>query len=94
MIAELAMITTEWHEAGRAEFEKKCGNLDYDTYAPKSIIEKRKYYYLDEKDSGAFMVNTQGEIFRIKAYGQVDKRKFVGNVGDVTGQDLQKARWW
>jgi len=52
------------------------------------IREKRKYTYLDCGSTGYFMIeNSTGEIFNIKAYGQIDKNKKqkadLGNIKDI-----------
>ena len=89
MKEQLEALAREWHEAGRALFDKRCPNLIYDTYAPKQVIEKNKYFYLDQRGSGFFMVEkTSGNIYGIKAYGVINRRKLVGHVSTVTGDML------
>lgn len=60
--------------------------------------EKKKYFNLDVGSSGAFMVDRiTGEIFNIKAYGQIDKNKKIkANLGNIKTCDiktLHSKRW-
>jgi hypothetical protein len=67
----------------------------YDDQLEKAVIEKKKYFYLDEGTSGVYMVEIEtGDIYGIKAYGKIHRQKFVGNVDEVTGADLHRLRWW
>jgi hypothetical protein len=95
--AKVDGLLRDWHEAGRAEFESHYGHLNYDTYATKSAMYGRKWANLDEGGgphrSGAFMLNREdGNIYRIKAYGVPNLRKFVGHLDTVSGQDLYSRR--
>jgi len=96
MREKLEKLAKDWHEAGRADFEKSYENLNYDNYAPKSVKEARKHYYLDEKTGGAFIVDkATGTVWRLKSkYGLPNKRKVCGNVETITGNDLYRLRWW
>lgn len=88
-------LLAEWHEAGRAEFEQTFPHLTYDTYLPKRLIVKRRYLYLDEGTSGAWMVErATGDVFSIKAYGVPDRKKRLGHLKEITGADLHRLRWW
>lgn len=95
-IERLNALLADWHEAGRAEFERTAPNLTYDTYSPKRLIIKRKYLYLDEGTCGVWLVDrATGEVYRIKsAYGVPDKRKCLGHIDTITGADLHRLRWW
>jgi len=95
MKEKLEKLANDWHEAGRNEFENHNSHLVYDDYAPKTVIEARKYFYLDAGTSGAFVVDKMsGDIFKIKSYGVPNKKKFVGHVDEITGADLSRLRWW
>lgn len=83
-----------WHEAGRAEFERRCPSLDYDSYYAKTAHERRKYIALDEGStdgvhrSGVYLVDrATGEVWTIKGYGVPNRR--LGTVTDVIA-----ARGW
>lgn len=90
----LETLARDWHEAGRQNFETNYRGLNYDTYSPKLVTEKKKYFYLDENTCGVFMVEkSTGNFYRIKAYGQINRKKFCGNIETVTGIDLNKLRW-
>ncbi len=92
---KLEQLLKEWHELGRENFNKNYSNLNYDTYEPKILIEKSKYYYLNERTCGVYMVDKfSGDIFRIKAYGQINKNKKIGNISTITGRDLLRFRWY
>jgi hypothetical protein len=61
-----------WHENGRSFFTKSYPKLDYDSdqYAKKAKDRGKKYIYLDEGGSGAFLLEkATGDVFRIKGYG-------------------------
>ena len=96
MIKQAEKLCKEWHEAGREDFEKSHPSLNYDTYAPKKAIEKRKYINLDEGTSGAFLVDkTDGCIYRIKSkYGVPNRKKPIGYIDQVTGEMLNRWRWY
>jgi hypothetical protein len=70
------------------------------THAPDfwHAIERSKYIALNCGTSGAFMVErATGEIYNIKAYGQIDKNKKakadLGNIGNVDPAFLQSKRF-
>jgi hypothetical protein len=96
MKERIDVLLHEWHEAGRADFEASYHNLNYDSCSPKVAREKSKYINLDEDHSGAFMLDkTDGNIYRIKsAYGVPNKRKLAGNIDTITGDVLNRLRWW
>lgn len=62
------------------------------------IKEKAKYFYLNCGTSGAFMVDRiTGEIYNIKAYGQIDKNKKIkadlGNIKNCNSEILHSKRY-
>jgi len=82
---EIRELLTAWHEAGRAAFERSYTSLQYDTYEPKTVKERRKYLALDRGTSGYFLVDrATGEVFSIKGYGVPNRR--VGTVEELTAQ--------
>jgi len=97
MKAKLEQLVKDWHEAGRAEFEGKYSNLNYDApeYA-KTVKEKSKYFYLDEGTSGAFVVEKlTGDVYCIKGYGVPNRKKVCGNIHNgITGEVLNRLRRW
>jgi hypothetical protein len=96
LLEKAQKLAKEWHEAGRNYFEQAYPVLDYDNYAPKKVIEKRKYINLDEGNSGAFLIDkTDGLVYRIKsAYGVPNKKKCLGHINVVTGDKLNHYRWY
>jgi hypothetical protein len=92
----ITQLLHDWHEAGRASFERSAPNLTYDTYAPKRAIQRQKYILLDEGTSGAFILDrTSGLIVRLKSkYGVPNPQKPCGQLGVVTGEQLARWRWW
>ena len=92
----LDKLLKDWHEAGRAEFEATYENLVYDEQYFKAAIEKKKYICLDERNSGAFLIDkTDGNVYRIKSkYGVPNKKKLCGHIDTITGADLNRLRWW
>jgi hypothetical protein len=92
----LTQLLHDWHEAGRASFERSAPNLTYDTYAPKRAIQRQKYILLDDGTSGAFILDrTSGLIMRLKSkYGVPNAKKPCGIIGEVTGAQLASWRWW
>jgi hypothetical protein len=82
---EILAFLRAWHENGRARFERDCGSLVYDEYAPKTAKERRKYIALDEGRSGRFLVDkATGVVFTIKAYGTTNRR--IGTLAELTAQ--------
>ena len=92
---QIQELIHDWHEQGRAAFESEYHNLDYDSAGyRKSAKEKKKYVYLDDGTSGAFMLDrATGGIYTIKAYGCINRRGFVGNLGKISGATLVQYRW-
>ena len=87
-------LLADWHEA---MWKSKPYNdrAMYDSGDAKTATARKKYTCLDTGTSGAFMLdNATGEVFCIKGYGKVDKRKRVGVLGDIDGEDLVRCRWW
>ena len=93
---DLNKLLSDWHEAGRNRFESNYNALNYDSYSPKRSVEKTKYICLDEGNSGAFIIDkTDGSVYRIKSkYGVPNKKKLCGNIGAITGSELNRLRWW
>lgn len=92
--SRINQLLSDWHEAGRASFEKHYPSLDYDTDQRHAAIWQRKYILLNEGTSGAFAVDrADGNVYRIKAYGVPNKRKLVGHINELAGLDLLVKRW-
>ena len=88
-------VLTQWHERGRADFERSYSNLNYDTYYTKHFHVGGKYIRLDSGTSGMFMADIEtGLIYGIKGYGVPDKKKVVGNLWDENwnGADLYRRQ--
>ena len=96
MEEKIQKLINEWHEAGRASFEARYQNLVYDRDCPKRFVIKRKYVCLDEGSGGAFLLEkATGNIYRIKSkYGVPNRKKLVGHIDTITGDDLNKYRWY
>ena len=95
--ARIKTILSQWHEAGRVEFERDYTNLDYDnpTYS-KHFHVGGKYIRLDKGTSGAFMIEIEsGIVYEIKAYGVPNKKKIVGEAWKPTfhGTQLKDAEY-
>ena len=74
-----------WHENGRPLFERRYESLNYDTYAPKHAVERKRWICLDEGSSGRFVVDRgTGEVYTIKAYGRPNRR--IGTLASLTEQ--------
>jgi len=78
----------------RKHHENEC------SFAPDRVYlkEGRKYDKIDIGGSGAWMVEREtGEIFNIKAYGQVDKNKKIkaniGNLSTVDPENMHNRRY-
>ena len=59
-------------------------------------VTKKKYINIDFGTSGAFMVEkATGDIFNIKGYGQINRKKHRGNIFDpaLDTQKLHAERW-
>jgi hypothetical protein len=55
-----------------------------DQYNTK-IVEGKKYTKVDVGNSGKFMIDEDGNIYGIKGYGQINKKKWYGTL-DTTDQ--------
>ena len=44
---------------------------------------KKKYTYIDNRDSGKYMINKEGEIYGIKAYGVINLRRSYGTLNTI-----------
>lgn len=88
-------LVHDWHEAGRPAFKASYDKLDYDSdYYQHKAIEKAKYINLDSGTSGMFMIEkSTGNIFAINAYGVPNRRKYVGRLGQVTGERLLRCQY-
>lgn len=95
MIERLESLAQEWHEAGRLDFERRSPNINYDTYSPKVVKEKLKYFYLDEGSYGAYMVDkATGNVYRIKSsYGKINVHKCLGHYKAISGETIYLQRW-
>jgi hypothetical protein len=97
--AKVETLLKDWHEAGRAHFQRSYPNLDYDSDQTKTVTYKQRWAMLDEGGghhrSGAFMLDREsGNIYRIKsAYGVPNYKKLIGHINNVTGRDLLVRRW-
>ena len=98
IVEQCESLCRQWHEEERPSFVVDYPNLaeTYDgPYYNKKVVEKTKYICLDRGTSGVFIVDkATGEVFRIKAYGVVNRKKLVGHIDTLTGTELfQKSRW-
>lgn len=95
---DLDDLLADWSNAARAEYVRRYGDGNPDLAAAASrtsIKVGKKYINLDIDGSGAFMLDkATGEIFCIKGYGKIDRRKRVGVLGQVTGEELVGKRFW
>ena len=62
------------------------------------VVDRRKYIAIDHGNSGAFLVDkVNGEIYNIKAYGQIDKNKKLkanlGNIATVNPKELHARQY-
>jgi len=79
-----------WHENGRADFEQKYQNLDYDRDYAKTAKARRKYICLDCGTSGVMMVEREtGRVYGIKAYGVIHRGHPCGQIEEVTASYRQ-----
>jgi hypothetical protein len=92
-------LCKQWHEAGRAYFERNYSNLDYDSeHYRKHYHVGGKYIRLDgcnQTGSGCYMVDiASGDVYAIKSYGVPNKKKIVGTAWKPTfhGAQLEDAK--
>jgi hypothetical protein len=93
----LLAVLDQWHEAQRHTAVHDGRPLpDYDKYEEKHAHVGAKYVRLDVGTFGAWMLEiATGDIFSIKAYGQVDRNKCAGNILDpaFNGEVLFRDRF-
>jgi hypothetical protein len=95
----LKQVLDQWHEEHRKQFVRDgyTNLLDsFDQREEKHAHLGDKYIRLDVGGSGAWMLElATGDVYQIKGYGKVDKKKCVGNIYDPTfdGASLFKYRF-
>lgn len=76
----------QWHEAHRADHVKSGYTNLFDSFNARE--EKHghiggKYMRLDVGTSGAWMLElATGDVYNIKGYGKIDRKKCAGNIYD------------
>lgn len=81
----LLYVLEQWHSAHKESWTKDYANssTNFDTYEEKHAHVGAKYVRLDTGTSGAWMLEcATGDIWQIKGYGKVDKKKCAGNIND------------
>ena len=95
----LIEVLNQWHEAHREQFVRDgYSNLltTFDEREEKHAHVGAVYVRLDVGGSGAWVLElSTGDIFQIKGYGKVDKKKRVGNIlnPDFNGSTLHHDRF-
>jgi len=51
--------------------------------AKATYIVKKKYTYINVGSSGKYLINNDGEIYGIKAYGVINKGHFYGTLDTI-----------
>lgn len=78
----------QWHEAHRADFVRSgyTNLLDsFDVQEQKHGHLGDRYMRLDVGSSGAWMLElATGDVYGIKGYGKIDRKKCAGNIYDPT----------
>jgi len=98
-MACLVEVLNQWHEEHRKQFIRDgYTNLleSFDEREEKHAHVGAVYVRLDVGGSGAWMLEIEtGNIFQIKGYGKVDKKKCVGNImdADFNGTVLHRDRF-
>jgi hypothetical protein len=88
----LLQVLDQWHAAHKTDYLKSYAEtyssvLDwgarFDQGEEKHAHVGAKYVRLDTGTSGAWMLEcATGDIWQIKGYGKVDKKKCAGNIND------------
>jgi hypothetical protein len=81
----------------RERIKKDMGEVNKQVFMFK---EKNKYVNIDicpvgyGNGSGCWMIDKEtGDVFNIKGYGQVDKKKNLGNIFTIDPEFLYSKRW-
>ena len=77
-----------WHEAERGDFERGQMNLHYDSYAPKTAKNGKRWIKLDRGSSGVYLIDKLSpalDVYSIKAYGVPNRR--------ICSLDLMMSAW-
>lgn len=86
-------LLAAWHEAARADYEESYPNSNYDAICAKTAKQGNKYINLDNGSCGVFMVDRETrQVYRVKGYGKIDKRKFAGTVPGMTAKYLEAVK--
>jgi hypothetical protein len=90
-------VLDQWHEAHRAEYIRSgYTQPNFDTQEEKHGHIGGKYMRLDVGGSGAWMLEmATGDVYQIKGYGKIDKKKCGGNIyaPDFDGSVLFRDRF-
>ena len=63
-----------------ARYQRECPDLDAIYCCKVTVKEGVKYFRVDVGTSGKFMVDMEGNIFGIKAYGVINRKKQYGTL--------------
>lgn len=88
-------VLDQWHEAQCADRGLLGNNENFDAREEKHAHIGGRYIRLDVGGSGAWMLDTNGDIFGIHGYGKVNRVKCAGNINDpdFNGAVLFKDRF-
>jgi hypothetical protein len=81
----LLQVLDQWHEAHAIDYIRRGfgDRKNFDEREEKQAHVGATYVRLDTGTSGAWMLEcATGDIWQIKGYGKVDKKKCAGNIND------------
>ena len=67
----------------KERLSRECPTLDTTHYYAVTVKEGAKYFRVDVGTSGKFMVDMEGNIFGIKAYGVINRKKQYGTLETI-----------
>ena len=83
MDERIRVLAQKIQEQTKERLMKQYKNLDFDFESKTTIIPGRKYIKIDVGNSGKFMIDNDGNIFGIKGYGIINKKKQYGNLDTI-----------
>jgi hypothetical protein len=95
-------VLDKWHEAHKTDWYKGWATgtfeqqkKEFNTREEKHAHIGARYIRLDVGTSGAWMLDTNGDIFGILSYCKVNRAKCVGNINDPSfnGEVLFRDRF-
>ncbi len=92
-------LCSAWHELGREHHERNFPNLPYDTDSPHYVVEQGNVAFFLEGNGGEYAPSVvfavelgNGKVYPVNRIGLIERDQYLGEVAELTGQDLEDQR--